>query len=106
MTDEVPRFETESADGGNTLRASAPVTPGEWVHVAGTFDGTTKRFYVGGVLEDQSDISPVVWDSRPMSLYADINNDSVATPFHAAADDFRLYDRALSDVEVAQLATR
>jgi hypothetical protein len=80
-----------------------PFTPGRWVNVCATFDGSIRRFYVDGVriYTNTSPTPPQTrQDLRIGGLYGD--NDSDHT-FQGAIDEVRIYDRALSDDEVRLL---
>lgn len=74
-----------------------------WVHVAGTWDGTTKRLYINGALA-RSTMAQVSYDSHDIYLGADENSGSVALPFDGVLDDLRVYNRVLSAAEIAELA--
>jgi hypothetical protein len=74
-----------------------------WVHIAGTWDGTTKRLYIDGVLA-RSGTSQISYDTHDLYLGADENNGSLALPFDGVLDDLRVYSRALSLQEIAALA--
>ncbi len=84
---------------------------GRWVHVAGTFNGTSLRVYVNGVLRGSRAVSGRV-DMNDFPLAVGSNNkpntlpdDPIHNWMTGAMDDFRLYKRALSKAEIAALAT-
>ena len=76
---------------------------GSWHHLAGTFDGTTKRLYLDGVLVGTQASGPPEYDGAPVWVGAD-DNSGLALPLDGAADDLRLYSRRLSSAEIATLA--
>ncbi len=90
---------------GNTpqLITNEPVEQNRWYHVAYGLDASGSFIYVDGQLKDTSPIR---------SLY---NRDKLTIgrrvlgiphyPFNGLVDDVRIYNRALSTTEVAQLAT-
>ena len=75
-----------------------------WVHVAGTWDGGTKRIYVNGALEGQMAAGPVVFDTTPLTLACDLTNNLSDHFFQGGLADVVLYDRTLSDQEIQLLA--
>ncbi|MBT9566966.1 MAG: S8 family serine peptidase [Thiobacillus sp.] len=83
---------------GNQAQPTLPV--GVWKHVALSFDGTTLRAYIDGVLIATK---PATFNLSGVPL-------TVATQhvgerfFRGALDDLRIYNRALSASEVAGLA--
>ena len=38
-------------NGGNSLTGSTQINPDTWYHITATYDGTTQRFYVDGILD-------------------------------------------------------
>jgi hypothetical protein len=86
-----------------TLSAPAPVI-GTWHHLAGSWDGTTKRLYLDGAMVGELPTS-VAFDLDDVLIGADLDAD-VVIPFVGALDDVRIYDRALSTDELVLLATR
>ena len=95
---------TSTGYSDTNLGGEAPV--GQWVHVAGTYDGAMVRFYVNGVEQFSTPHSgsfPV--DSTGISVGAG-HNDYGRTPveaFHGMVDDLRVYSRGLSAAEVQAL---
>ncbi len=85
------------------LESPAVISLGAWHHVAGTWDGTTKRLYVDGALVS-SIASTVTYDRHAVYLGADENNGVLALPFDGVLDDLRVYNRALPAAELAALA--
>jgi outer membrane protein assembly factor BamB len=50
---DAPRFQLYGTTGGwRNLDLSDPLATGAWYYLAGTWDGTTMRFYINGNLED------------------------------------------------------
>lgn len=83
-------------DGDPKLRV------GQWEHVAATFDGTTATFYVNGVPTGSGPFS--FGSGAQAAVVFGASQTNGENPFNGALDDVRLYDRALSPAEVAQLA--
>jgi len=72
---------------------------GEWVHLAATCDGNSTSFYYNGALA--ATISRVHPQFSKLAVGV---NRITSRWFNGIIDDFRLYDRALSEVETAGLA--
>ena len=82
-----------------------PVTVAQtWHHIAGTWDGTTKRLYVDGVLA-ASVASTFAYDTSQLVLGADLNPAGLDLFWDGVLDDIRVYDRPLTEDEIAVLAT-
>lgn len=103
VVDGKPCFEVPQTSWSHHLKADRDLPTGRWVHLAGTFDGTTMRLYVdgseAGLMERPGPVKP---NSFPLCLGS-------YTPGHAAhfaglLDEVRLYDRALTAAEIARLA--
>lgn len=94
-----------SFSGGSThyLESNMTFTAGAWHHVAGTWDGTTKRLYIDGMLVAMVD-SSITYDTHLVYLGADQNNGSTVLYWNGALDDLRVYKRVLSADEIAALA--
>jgi len=97
-------------EGGNNVHA--PVMPGRWQHVAGTFDGETLRLYVNGRLaagkpSKHKTISPggnFTIGAVMGALSADDPNYRNSSTFPGLIDDVRVYSRALGPGEIASHA--
>ena len=87
--------------GTTTGTAGGYITPGNWYHFVGTYDGTTIRAYINGSLIQQTNLSGPMNDPN-----SPLNFGGVSTyPYYwnGSLDDVRIYNRALTDAEVAQL---
>lgn len=84
--------------------ADVSLTDGAWTHVAGTYDGASMRIYVDGehLGTNDSPSRPIGVSSGP-SRIGDYIGDGYG--FSGAIDDVRVYNRALSSDEVAELAS-
>jgi Concanavalin A-like lectin/glucanases superfamily len=93
---------TSGATGAVTGRAVSTVVPavGVWTQLAGTYDSATKtaRLYVGG--RPQGSAAGVV-DGAAGPLRIGTGH---GAPFAGSLSDVRVWDRMLSDAEVAELA--
>jgi hypothetical protein len=76
---------------------------GKWIHVAATFDGSTQRIYVNGVLDISSSFSPFTIGTNSGDLV--IGALGTIQRFNGGMDDLMLYSRALSASEISLLVT-
>ena len=101
------KFGFTTGGGWNTVDSNTIVTTGVWRHVVGVFDNTanTLKIYVNGALDGTTTSVTNVPGST-----ASINNLTLGAYdagnyeyFPGKLDDVRIYNRALSAVEVADL---
>ena len=79
------------------------VTNGAWNHVVATFDGTTRRLYVNGILKN-SDSPASVNVTANQDLYIGCAFTTAATAyFPGQIDDARIYNYALTGTQVKML---
>ena len=101
---------SDGTDGGASIATDpATATTDTWLHVLGTWDGTTMRLYKNGVevataLQNAMMSSP----NTRTGIGATIGRagDSQVSLFNGAVDDVRLYNRALSASEALLLFGR
>jgi hypothetical protein len=77
-----------------------------WTHLAGTFDGATKRFYVNGslVAEGATVIGPN--SARPLRIGAGANETAGGFWFPGEVDEVAVIPRVLSGAEIADRHAR
>jgi len=94
-----------SFSGGSphSLDSTSITVPGTWYHVAGAWDGATKRLYVNGALV-VTRVSEILYDNYPIVLGGDVNTGVPALHWDGILDDLRIYNRALSLAEIQALA--
>ena len=80
--------------------AQCPISTGTWYHVASTWDGTTRKLFVNGVLK-RSD-TPGANNATAANFH--IGKTCCSEFFNGLIDDVAIYTRALSAEEVAELA--
>jgi hypothetical protein len=91
---------------GTGLSVEAPASPNVWSHVAGVYDGYTLALYVNGLLK----VKNIVQSGRKAAVLQDsdrpitIGNHPPWEAFLGMIDEVRLYDVALSEKEIRQLA--
>ena len=80
-------------------------TDGSWMHLAATYDGTTIKLYVNGVL-DNSVASTFTIGNAGQALGIGAQSDGlVARLLQGSIDDARIYNYALTPTDVAALAS-
>lgn len=90
---------------GTAYTFSADPTGETWYHVASTWDGVTARFYVNGVLVDESGYTVTMTaDTRDLVIGAD--PPGAPESFNGRIDEVRIYDRALTADQVGALANQ
>jgi lysophospholipase L1-like esterase len=102
-----PRFAIKMSGGSEQqINAGSALSTGVWTHVAVTLSGTTGTLYINGVVSGTNS----AMTSTPSALGATTQNYLGKSQFssdpylNGALDDFRVYSRALSASEIAQLA--
>lgn len=97
-----------SWEGGTdpgSIRMGSSLPTDQWTHVAATFDHSEVSFYVDGQLEKTGTLGATAFNNTDDAIkigereYSHAEND-----FEGSIDDFRLYDRALSEEEVTSLS--
>ena len=99
------RLNPAASTTDKAVRGTTKLTLGVWTHLATTYDGTTQRFYVNGVLVGSA--NPVVAGTSNTIVQANgalrIGGDASSTGefFQGLIDEVRVYNRALSAAEIA-----
>ena len=91
--------------GGPTVAADAPYTLGSWMHITVTVSPTKIVVYVNGQKALEEALS-APWDfsaSNERALYIGGLGGTYWYPFYGAIDEFRMYNRALSEDEIEGL---
>lgn len=104
-TAEAAMYARSTATGTKTARSPDLLSSGRWYHMVGTADGSNIKIYVDGVLKATTAF-PSSLECLGTSAGTDIgasNNGSMESFFNGKIDDARIYNRALSDAEVALL---
>jgi hypothetical protein len=92
----------------NDYEANDVVWPNDWIHLAGTYDGSTIACYVNGQLGEAKDVNNPYGLARcPEDPGLAIGNEPDAndSAFKGIIDDVRIYNYGLSQAEVGWLAT-
>jgi hypothetical protein len=76
----------------------------EWHHVAGTFDGTTLRIYLDGVL-DGSVATTLTIGTAATNMLISENPEATNRYWNGLIDDVRVYNRALTQAEIQFIMT-
>jgi len=99
-----PFFRINQVTSGDTYRINAATMypiDGSWMHVAATYDGTTMRLYINGVLESSLAATAIATNDLPLSIGAQSES---SRGFMGGMDDVRVYNRALTSQEIQVLA--
>ncbi len=87
-----------------TLVSNASLPLNTFSHIATTYDGTTLRIYINGVLDNSqaTSIGNLLNTTQPLFIGgADLNGTTIFA--RSAIDETSLYNRALSDSEIASI---
>lgn len=82
-----------------TLESKGTLTAGHWHHIAATYDGSTMRLYIDGIVDSKRKERAGPIDSNTVPLV--IGRAQFAS--NAVLDEVRIYNRALSPAEVQAL---
>ena len=90
--------------------AASPLPLGVETHIAGTYDGSTLKLFVNGVLAASTPAPGTLTQCPQVTSIGGRATDFSGTPgssdwyFPGSIDEVHIYDRALADCEVARLA--
>ncbi len=73
----------------------------QWYCVVYTYDGTSGKFYVDGVLERTETVSIISFTNTYDLFLGKLNNASFPYWFNGILDEVRIYNRAITDDEVS-----
>jgi prepilin-type N-terminal cleavage/methylation domain-containing protein len=79
--------------------AEKPLMDGSWHHIAATYDGSSMKLYLDGVLRWQKDQTGTINTAEGETGF--IGGEGTSS-FSGLVDDIRIYDRALTAVEIQQ----
>ena len=101
------RFAITTGGGGaeQQINGSSPLATGSWQHVAVTLSGTTGRLYLNGseIASSSISIAPYLLRTTDRNY---IGRSQYSDPYlDGQVDDFRIYNYALSETEIANLST-
>jgi hypothetical protein len=88
---------------GNYFDAPTVITDNTWHHWCGTYDGTTAKIYVDGILDAEQTYGGQIGDSSGYNLYIGENSQATGRLLHGLLDDVRIYSRALTDAEILEV---
>ena len=99
------RFFLNTVDmGGNDWNDNpgASIELNKWVHIAGTYDGATIKFYLDGKLvASEEKTGAIEWSPTPTALYlGGGKDDNEHYYFDGKLDEVRIWDRALTQDEI------
>ena len=87
--------------GGAAVHTDVDLPLNTWTHLAATFDGTTYRFYIDGVLHGSATGSLGPPNSAPLT----IGNSGTCNSFGGLIDEPSIYNRALTQAEIQAIFT-
>ncbi len=90
--------DTTSIDAFST---STFPTTNAWHHFAYTYDGTTQQLYLDGASAGSAAATTAIaYDTHPLLLGADIDNESPTSFFPGRIDEVTMYNRVLTSTEI------
>lgn len=84
--------------GGNVLNSNSSLVANQWSHVAATFDNTTIKLYINGILDNSSSASGSIVTGRPVTIGSVNAHNNYF--FNGTIDEVEIWNRTLSADEV------
>ena len=94
---------TNAGGGNGWFNGNSIVTGGDWHHFAGTYDGAQGKIYIDGALDATSEATGQI-NIEPENFWIGNNSQNTDRFFHGMIDDVRLYNQAISPLQVSALA--
>ena len=84
------------------LTGITDIRTGNWFYLVGTYDGTTAKIYVNGVLEGSKSESSIIQSNNNFNIGRYISNQGTSQYLAGSISSAQVYNRALSSSEVLQ----
>ena len=97
-------FAVRTSNGSAYTGVSEPAGTDEWIHLAATYDGTALTLYIDGEESNSVETSDVPFDSQEKLHIGGDPGCGGRSWYTGLLDDARIYNRALTKNEIAQLA--
>lgn len=97
-----PNLTTMQINNGSSVSVPTPVS--EWHHVALVWTGGTVRSFLDGAMFNSAAAATPLWTGENLTIGCDVDNAAGIDYFGGAADEVRLYSRALDTASIAALA--
>lgn len=95
------RASGESCDAAQDL-IQEDIPTEEWLHLVGTWDGETAKYYENGELKKEYSLSGAIQGGNLLLGIGDRADGENADTVQGFIDEVRIYERALSEAEVRQ----
>jgi hypothetical protein len=99
-------MESTGAASANESACGPTLPSNQWFHVAGRWDGASKSVFVEGVKVGSLASTVSMMSASDLYLGSDENSGAPAYYWHGKLDEVQIYDRALTDAELATLAAQ
>jgi hypothetical protein len=93
---------TGECGNDNWSLTGTPISDDTWYHIVAVRDGDDLKLYINGSLQI-SDTTNLCTNLNNSPVYIGVSTYTDAAGYNGAVDDVRIYNRALSDAEIATL---
>jgi hypothetical protein len=95
-------FDVTTHGSNHILNSGNDYPPDAWYFVVGTYDGSTQKLYVDGILDSSASVSGSIGTNNEPLLIGK-HRGCKSQHFDGVLEDVRIYDRALSEAEIQTL---
>lgn len=96
----------DASQGADILSVPFTPVPGQWYHVAFTFDDDSNQqalYLNGAVVASGQSLRTIGYDNHPVVIGGDVDNGNVSFLLNGGVDEAAIYNRALTASEVAAI---
>ncbi len=88
--------------GNADLNSGVVPVANQWYHVVGSYDGTTIKIFVNGVLKNSQALTTTI-GTNALPLYIGENSQATGRNWSGDIDEIKVFDRALPDTEILSM---
>ncbi|NLJ06727.1 MAG: T9SS type A sorting domain-containing protein [Sphingobacteriales bacterium] len=93
-------FKMHLASGAFELQSISTLDTGIWYHISATYDGTTAKIYINGVLDNSSSVSSSI-ASNTEKIYVGYDDADTSRHFHGYISEVRIWNTALTADDIS-----